>query len=203
MSYQCINCNTNQPSFKALISLRVIQSTWGAKIVSISQMHGRSTLYHVLFQNLCVFVYVFVCSLFFFSICLTASTWSASLGFAQYIFINMATFLILMSDLRIISFNTQGMQGMVYLKNSKWVWSGNTTITNCRQPRGTVRKSRSTITRHQEDKLSKAISSLFPIKMIAILKWTKSNVQQNIEQLQTPTMGVTINRKSTTTEPPP
>ena len=49
----------------------------------------------------------------------------------------------------------------------------------------------STITRHQEDKLSKATSSLFPIKMIAVLEWTKSNVQQNIEQLQTPTMGVT------------
>ena len=58
-------------------------------------------------------------------------------------------------------------------------------------------------TRHQEDKLSKATSSLFPIKMIAILERTKSNVQQNIEQLQTPTMGVTINKKSTTTEPPP
>ena len=29
------------------------------------------------------------------------------------------------------------------------------------------------------------------------------NVQQIIEQLQTPTMGVTINKKSTTTEPPP
>ena len=43
---------------------------------------------------------------------------------------------------------------------------------NCRQPRGTTRKSCSTITRHQEDKLSKAISSLFPIKMIAILEWT-------------------------------
>ena len=57
--------------------------------------------------------------------------------------------------------------------------------------------------RHQEDKLSKAISSLFPIKMIAILEWTKSNVQQNIEQLHTPTMGLTINKKSTTTEPPP
>ena len=57
-------------------------------------------------------------------------------------------------------------------KNSEWVWLGNTTITNCRQPRGTTRKSRSTITRHQEDKLSKAISSLFPIKMIAILEWT-------------------------------
>ena len=57
--------------------------------------------------------------------------------------------------------------------------------------------------RHQEDKLSKAISSLFPIKMIAILEWTLCNIQQNIEQLQTPTMGVTINKKSTTTEPPP
>ena len=37
-------------------------------------------------------------------------------------------------------------------KNSKWVWS--------------------TITRHKEDKLSKATSSLFPIKMIAILELT-------------------------------
>ena len=27
--------------------------------------------------------------------------------------------------------------------------------------------------------------------MIAILEWTYSNVQQNTEQLQTPTMGVT------------
>ena len=79
----------------------------------------------------------------------------------------------------------------------------NTTITNRRQPHGTARKSRSTVTRHQEDKSSKATSSLFPIKMIAILEWTLSNVQQNIEQLQTPTMGVTINKKSTTTEPPP
>ena len=52
------------------------------------------------------------------------------------------------------------------------VRSGNTTITNCRQPLGTARKSRSTITRHQEDKLSKATSSLFPIKMIAILERT-------------------------------
>ena len=43
---------------------------------------------------------------------------------------------------------------------------------NSRQPRGTARKSRSTITRHQEDKLSKATSPLFPIKMIAILEWT-------------------------------
>ena len=40
--------------------------------------------------------------------------------------------------------------------------------------------------------------------IIAKLEWILSNVQQNIEQLQTPTMGVTINKKSTTTtEPPP
>ena len=39
--------------------------------------------------------------------------------------------------------------------------------------------------------------------MIAILERTQSNVQQNIEQLQTPTMGVTINKKSIKTEPPP
>ena len=65
-----------------------------------------------------------------------------------------------------------------------------------------ARKSHSTITRHQEDKLSKATSSLFPIKMIAILEQTKSNVQQNIEQLQTPTMGQ-LSKTSTTTEPPP
>ena len=57
---------------------------------------------------------------------------------------------------------------------------------------------------HQEDKSSKATSPLFPIKMIAILERPQSNVQQNIEQLQTPTMGETINKKSTTTtEPPP
>ena len=56
-------------------------------------------------------------------------------------------------------------------KNSKWVWPENTTITNCRQPCGTARKSPSTITRHQEDKLSKAISSLFPIKMIPHLRF--------------------------------
>ena len=39
--------------------------------------------------------------------------------------------------------------------------------------------------------------------MIALLEWTYSKAQQNIEQLQTPTTGVTINKKSTTTEPPP
>ena len=86
---------------------------------------------------------------------------------------------------------------------SKWVWSGNIIFTNRRQPHGTARKSHITITRHQEDKLSRAISSLFPIHIIAKLECTLSNVQQNIEQLQTHTMGVTINKKSTTTEPPP
>ena len=39
--------------------------------------------------------------------------------------------------------------------------------------------------------------------MIAILEWTQSNAQQNIEQLQNPSMGVTNKSKSTTTEPPP
>ena len=39
--------------------------------------------------------------------------------------------------------------------------------------------------------------------MIAILEWTQSNEQQNTEQLQTPTMEVTINKNSTTTEPTP
>ena len=39
--------------------------------------------------------------------------------------------------------------------------------------------------------------------MIAILEWTYSNVQHNIEQLQTPTMEVAITKMSTTTEPSP
>ena len=64
-------------------------------------------------------------------------------------------------------------------------------------------KSHTTITRHQEGKLSKATSSLFSIKMTAKVEGTLSNVQQNIEQLQTPKMGVTISNKSTTTEQPP
>ena len=34
-------------------------------------------------------------------------------------------------------------------------------------------------------------------------KTTQSNAQQNIEQLQNPPMGVTINIESTPTEPPP
>ena len=39
--------------------------------------------------------------------------------------------------------------------------------------------------------------------MIAKPEWKQSNAQQNIEQLQNPTMGVTVNNESTTTEPPP
>ena len=38
--------------------------------------------------------------------------------------------------------------------------------------------------------------------MIAKLERMHSNVQQNMEQTQNPTMGATINNKSTTTEPP-
>ena len=59
-----------------------------------------------------------------------------------------------------------------------------------------MRKSHKTITKHQEDKQSKASSSLFPIKMIAKLEWTRSKAQQIIEQLQNPTMEVTINNES-------
>ena len=91
--------------------------------------------------------------------------------------------------------------GCRYSKNSEYDQEipQSQTADNPVAPRGRAAQP----SRHQEDKLSKATSSLFPIKMIAILEWTQSNVQQNIEQLQTPTMGVTINKKSTTTEPPP
>ena len=68
---------------------------------------------------------------------------------------------------------------------------------------GIMRESHTTITRRQEDEPSKVTSSLFPIKMIAKLEWTQSNAQQNIEQLQNPTKGVTINNESQTTEPKP
>ena len=43
----------------------------------------------------------------------------------------------------------------------------------------------------------------FFTKTTATPEWTQSNTQQNTQQSQTPTMGVTINKKSTTTEPPP
>ena len=42
-----------------------------------------------------------------------------------------------------------------------------------------------------EDKLSKATSSLLPIKMISKPEWTQSNAQQNPEELQSPTTGAT------------
>ena len=61
-------------------------------------------------------------------------------------------------------------------------------------------KSYITITGHQEDKQSKATSSLFPIKMIATLERTQSNVQQNMEETQNPTVTATINNESTATE---
>ena len=70
------------------------------------------------------------------------------------------------------------------IEKSKWVWSGNITITNCRQICGILRKSHRTIMRHQEDKQSKATSSLFPIEMIAKLELTKSKAQQNTEQIK-------------------
>ena len=66
-----------------------------------------------------------------------------------------------------------------------------------------MRKSHTTITSHQEDKQSKATSSLIPIEMITKLEWTQSDAQQSIEQLRNPTIGATIHNESTTTEPPP
>ena len=49
--------------------------------------------------------------------------------------------------------NIEGMYGHCSkykddLINCKWVWSGNNTITNCRQTYDTARKSHTTITRH-------------------------------------------------------
>ena len=56
--------------------------------------------------------------------------------------------------------------------------------------------------RHQEDKLSEAASSLsLPHQDDGK---TRMDIKyQNIEQLQNPVMGVTINNKSTKTESPP
>ena len=39
--------------------------------------------------------------------------------------------------------------------------------------------------------------------MIAKLQLTQSNAQQNVKQLQNPTVGVTIDNESASTEPPP
>ena len=49
--------------------------------------------------------------------------------------------------------------------------------TNPEEPRG--RATQHAVTRHQQDKPSKATSSLFPIKKIEKLEWTLSNVQQS------------------------
>ena len=68
------------------------------------------------------------------------------------------------------------------------------------QTHGIVRKSHTAITRRQENKQSKVTSSIFPIEMIAKLECSSNNTQENIEQLQNPTMGVTINNESTTTK---
>ena len=45
----------------------------------------------------------------------------------------------------------QNTTAMPYLQKSKWVWSGNTTITHCRPTHGTMRKCHRTltVTRHQ------------------------------------------------------
>ena len=48
----------------------------------------------------------------------------------------------------------------------------------------------------RKTKQSKATSSLFPIEMIAKLERTQSNAQKIIEQLQNPTMGVTVKKES-------
>ena len=52
---------------------------------------------------------------------------------------------------------------------------------------------------HREEELHNnyetATSSLFSIEMIVKLEWKQSNAQQNIEQLQNPTMGVTIDNE--------
>ena len=45
-------------------------------------------------------------------------------------------------------------------------------------------------TRHQDDKQSKATSSLFPTEMIAKLERTQSITQQNIEQLQNTSLAI-------------
>ena len=51
-------------------------------------------------------------------------------------------------------------------RESKWVWSENTTVTNCRPTNGAAMKSQITltVTKHQEGNQSKSTSSLFPVK---------------------------------------
>ena len=64
---------------------------------------------------------------------------------------------------------------------------------------GTTRKNPQNNPETQERQSKQINSSLFPIVMIPKLEWTQSNAQQNLEQLQKPTMRVTINNESTTT----
>ena len=77
-----------------------------------------------------------------------------------------------------------------------WKYHNHTLNTD---PQHREKSHRTTVfTRRQEDKQSKATSSLFPIKMIAKLEMTQSNTKQNIEQSQNPTMGAAINNESKT-----
>ena len=56
------------------------------------------------------------------------------------------------------------------------------TITNCRQTCGILMKRRTTITRHQEDKQSKATRAFYPIEMIAKPECTQRDAQQKTEK---------------------
>ena len=80
---------------------------------------------------------------------------------------------------------------------SKWLWSGNTTITHCRQTNGAARKNHRTRTgtKHQEDSQSKATNDLFPIKMIAKLD-TNDWITKREPSTESPqTMGTTMNQQ--------
>ena len=80
--------------------------------------------------------------------------------------------------------------------------NGNTTLTHCILTHGTARKGcrAITLTRHQEDNESKAISSLCSTKMIAKLERTlKMHNKRTKEQTKHTTVGATINNVSTTT----
>ena len=77
-------------------------------------------------------------------------------------------------DMHIFRPWTQHLQSSkkVELIKGNWAWSGYITITQCRPTRDNVRKSHRTltVTRHQEDNLSKATRSLFLFKMISKLE---------------------------------
>ena len=88
----------------------------------------------------------------------------------------------------------------------KWIWSGNTTITQRRPSHGTMRKSHRTftVTRHPKDNKSKASNSLFLVKMITKLERTYSNAYQNKDQHRTPSNnGGTKTIDEKTIEQPP